>query len=138
LTDQYRGEQPLADQDFVGGAGRLMRTFWSVATTRHPAQFSICSVRNSPVTRSSNALRPVRQTNEQKTGVGPRGVAAHVREIQILRDEKTPRGLCCGPDLWISTTGQLLSVSRIHVVTERREDIDQAVRQVSSSLILTV
>jgi hypothetical protein len=53
-------ESPASDSAFdqrsVGGSGRLMRIFCSVATTRHPVQSSTFSVWNTVDTRSNNAL----------------------------------------------------------------------------------
>ena len=46
------------DQPSLGGSGRLMRIFCSVATTRHAVDSSTLSVWNTVDTRSNNALRP--------------------------------------------------------------------------------
>jgi hypothetical protein len=62
-------EHRRADQDCVGGAGRLTRILRSVTTTRHPRQSSTFSVWNTVTTRSNKSLRPgrARRTRSRPT-----------------------------------------------------------------------
>jgi len=89
-----RSSDSALDQRCVGSIGRLTRISWSVATTRHPVQSSTFSVWNIVDTRSNNALRPSRARPHKKETLRESGrMAAHVRKIEILNDEKTLRSL---------------------------------------------
>ncbi len=59
-----------------------------------------------------------------------RQVAPHIREIQILGDQKALRRLHRVPHIKVGTAIQLLRTNRVHVVTENGKGSDEAVRQI--------
>ena len=68
--------------------------------------------------------------------MSPRSEAADVREIRILRDEKTPGSLRRLPDTRVILAGQSLLVYRIRLMAKLRENADKPDWQVLIQLDL--
>jgi hypothetical protein len=58
------------------------------------------------------------ETHQQQSCVSPRRVSAHIRRIQILRDQKTVIRLSCLPNFLIGSSCQVLGPHGINVVPE--------------------
>lgn len=77
---ESRSSDSAPDHRSGGGSGRLMRTFWSVATTRHPVHSSTLSVWNTStrarITRYDRVAKDAQEGDQREclayTGGGPK------------------------------------------------------------------
>jgi hypothetical protein len=70
------------------------------------------------------------QSNDEQASMSAGGVPAHIREVEVLRDEETLRGLRRAPDIRIRLALEALLANRVDVVTECAQSCDETLRQI--------
>jgi hypothetical protein len=70
------------------------------------------------------------EANQQQPCVSPRPETPHIREIQILRDQKAVSRLCCLPDLIVVSPCQVFRAHCIDIMPKRQEAGHQALGQI--------
>jgi len=70
------------------------------------------------------------EPHQQQSFVCPRRVPAHVRKVQILRDQKTATGLSGLPDLLVGSSCKVLGPHRFNIVPQLTKFRYEALGQV--------
>ena len=141
LRGLQRPQHPAADPGKPGSAvphwpsqphpARLIRTLWSVATTRHP-RHSVDGLGRKEHRYSRQERLPTWtiQSDQQQTGVRAWRVPTKVGEVQVLRDQESLCGLGDLPHVRVVTSRQSLGANRVDVVAQCAQLGNKALREV--------